>query len=509
MNVADILRHTVKLHADKIALTSPAGQFTYAELGANCDALGRALYELGLQSGDRVAILDFNSPEVCQAVFAIPASGLMVLPLNFRLARPELASILADAETSVLIYSPDFGEVADGLLSELPFLQHMVCTRPRNSSTDLRTLVEKAPDLALPEPRPEEPAQLLYTSGTTGRPKGVPLTHANVTSTLRSLLIEFGLRSEDRGLMVAPLFHVAACHTYMALIACGCAVTVLPAFDPRKTLEAIADKRPTFTILVPAMISALLNTPGQESLDLSSLRLIVYAGAPMPPELLKRAMERFGNVFLQVYGLTETSALTCLRVEDHLDSRLIASAGRQMFGTEALVVDESGAPAAAGSIGEVIARGENVTPGYWNAPEETRAVLRNGWFHTGDVGFADAKGYIFLRDRKKDMIVSGGENVYPVEVENVLHENPLILEAAVIGVPDERWGERVHAIVHFRPGEWMDPEEIISYCRGRLAGYKCPKSIEVSGALPRTPSGKVQKNVLRAAHWKGRDRGIS
>jgi long-chain acyl-CoA synthetase len=509
MNIADVLRHSVKLHADKTALTFPESRFTYAEFGAACEALGRALYDLGLQRGDRVAILDFNSPELCQALFAAPACGLVALPLNFRLALPELASILADAEATVLIYSPDFAEVADNLRSEFPFLRHLVCTKPREGSSHIGKLMEQAPDLALPEPWPEETAHLLYTSGTTGRPKGVPLTHTNIISTLRSLLIEFGLRHEDRGLMVAPLFHVAACHTFMSLLARGCAVQVMAAFDPRKTLEVITDTRPTFTILVPAMISALLNTPGQERVDTSCLRRMVYAGAPMPQELLKTAVARFGDIFLQVYGLTETSALTCLRVEDHSDPRLIASAGRQMFGNEVMVVDKSGATATAGAIGEVIAKGDNVTAGYWNAPEETQAVLRNGWFHTGDVGFTDANGYIFLRDRKKDMIVSGGENVYPVEVENVLHENPLILEAAVIGVPDERWGERVHAIVHFRSGEWMDPQEVISYCREKLAGYKCPKSIEVSGPLPRTPSGKVQKNVLRAGHWKDRDRNIS
>ena len=254
MNVADVLRHSVKLHADKTTLIFPASQLTYAEFGTACEAFGRALYKLGIQRGDRVAILDLNSPEVCQSLFAAPACGPNALPLNFRLAPPELASILADAGTTVLIYSPEFAEVADNLRSELPFLRHLICTRPREGSSHLGKLMEQAPDLVLPEPRPEEPAHLLYTSGTTGRPKGVPLTHTNIISTLRSLLIEFGLQHEDRGLMVAPLFHVAACHTYMSLFARGCTVSRVAAFDPRKTLEAIADTRPTFTILVPAII---------------------------------------------------------------------------------------------------------------------------------------------------------------------------------------------------------------------------------------------------------------
>jgi len=508
MNVRDVLHHCVKLHAHKTALISPAGRLTFAEFGAQCKALGNAMYELGLQQGDRVAILDFNSIEVCLTHFAVPACGLVSLPLNFRLAPPELESILADAGISALIYAPEFGEMVDGLRSKLPSMSHVICTRPREGSNDLHGLMRQALDRDLPVPRTDDPAHLLYTSGTTGRPKGVQLTHENITTTLKALLIEFGLQPEDAGLMVAPLFNVAACQSLMALVGRGCTVNVLPGFDPRKTLDAIATTRPTFTILVPAMISALLNTPGQEAVDVSSFRRIAYAGAPMPEELLKTAMKRFGNVLLQVYGLTETSALTCLRPEDHIDSRLIASAGREMFGMEVRVVSESGDAIPAGSIGEVIARGTNVTPGYWNAPDETRAVLRNGWFHTGDVGWQDADGYIFLRDRKKDMIVSGGENVYPVEVENVLHEIPGILEAAVIGVPDEKWGERVHAIVHLRQDEHIEPQEIIDYCRGKLAGYKCPKSIEISGPLPRTPSGKVQKHVLRAAYWKDQNRLI-
>lgn len=508
MNLRDVLLHSVKLHAHKTALISPAGRLTYAEFGAQCDALGRALYQLGLQKGDRVAVLDFNTLEVCLSLFAVPACGLVAVPLNFRLAGPELEGILADARISALVYSPAFGEVVDGLRPKLPMQVHIVCTRPRQGSHDLHGLMQQAQDSALPAPQNDDLANLLYTSGTTGKPKGVQLTHANVTTTLKSLLIEFGLQPEDRALMVAPLFHVAACHSYMALAGRGCTVILLPAFDPRKTLEAIAATSPTFTLLVPAMISALLNSPGQDQVDVSAFRLIVYAGAPMPEELLRTAVARFGNVLLQVYGLTETSALTCLRTEDHLDPRLIASAGRQMFGNEVLVAGESGEPLPPGSIGEVITRGSNVTPGYWEAPDETRAVLHNEWFHTGDVGWQDQDGYIFLRDRKKEMIVSGGENVYPLEVENVLYEIPQIVEAAVIGIPDDKWGERVHAIVHLRPDEQIDPQEIIDHCRSKLAGYKCPKSIEMSGPLPRTPSGKVQKYMLRAEYWKDQNRSI-
>jgi long-chain acyl-CoA synthetase len=236
--------------------------------------------------------------------------------------------------------------------------------------------------------------------------------------------------------------------------------------------------------------------------------MIAYGGAPMPEELLKAALNRFGNIFSQLYGLTEAGILTCLRKDDHKDPRYLGSAGREFFGTEVMVVDDKGRQLGSGQIGEIIARGASVTKGYWNAPEETAIALKEGWFYTGDLGVRDEKDYIFLRDRKKDMIVSGGENVYPVEVENVLHEIPAIQEAAVIGVPDPKWGEKVLALVMLKPNKKITSEEIISFCRERLAGFKCPKSIEFTGPLPRTSSGKIQKNELRQRYWKGRDRAI-
>jgi long-chain acyl-CoA synthetase len=508
MNLLNILEHSARLYKDKPAVISPAEQMAYGQFAEACRKLGRALWGLGLKKGDRVGILDVNSLELALAHFAVPACGLVALPLNHRLAPDEIVGILADARISCLIYSPPFTEVLDKIRSSLPFVRHFICTKPGGRELNLPALMNEAPALRLPEPRAEDLATLLYTSGTTGRPKGVQLSHSNILSAITSLLIELGLRSEDIGLAVAPLFHVAGCQTYMALLARGCTVQVLPSFEPIKTLEALRATRATVTLLVPAMISALLNTPGQDQMDISSLRLMIYAGAPMPEEMLKAAMNRFGQIFFQIYGLTETSVLTCLTVKDHENLRVLGSAGREMFGSEVKIVDPDGQATQPGLIGQVVARGGNVTTGYWEAPEETAAAIKDGWFQTGDLACRDKEGYLILKDRKKDMIVSGGENIYPIEAENILYQLPAILEAAIIGVPDDRWGEKVVALVHLRPGQTISQEEILTFCRERLAGYKCPKTIEFMGPFPRTSSGKIKKNELREPYWKGLDRKI-
>ncbi len=509
MILSDVVAHSRHLHPDKTAVSSPQGVMTYQEFWQSSQIMGEALLGLGLSLGQRVALLDFNSPVYALAHFGLPDRGLIFVPLNTRLAPPELVEILSDAQASALIYSPPFDEVVSQIRTRLPFVNLFIRTEPGRDDPGLNSMM-KALKLAEPAPRPREGdvSHLLYTSGTTGRPKGVMLTQANSLATIASLLVELGLSPEDEGLMVAPLFHVAACHSFMALIARGCSVHLRPGFKPDDTLRVIEAERITFCLLVPAMIAALLNAPGQEKRDLSSLKTIIYAGAPMPEELLKKALNRFSDVFFQIYGLTETSALTCLGKDRHRQPGLLTSAGQQLWGTEVRVVDEQGRGTAPGQIGEVIARGDNVTKGYWRAAEETAKVLREGWFHTGDMALRDEAGCIFLKDRKKDMIITGGENVYPVEVENVLHQIPEVEEAAVIGVPDDEWGERVLALVHLKPGEELSGEDIQSFCRQQLAGYKCPRVIEFTAALPRTSSGKIQKNILRQRYWSGQEREI-
>lgn len=508
MNLRRILHHSARLYRNKVALTFQSSQITYGQMEENCLKLGSVFCGLGLKQGDRIGVLDFNSMALATALFGIPACGMVVLPLNHRLATQELIEILQDAEVSALIYSPSFSETVEKMRTQLRSGAHFICTEEDGDGRDLPTLMKNAPAAHFNEPDPSDLATLLYTSGTTGKPKGVQLSHRNTVSTLASLLVELELTAHDSGLMVAPLFHVAGCHTFMALIARGCTAHLLPGFEPKNTLETLVSTKSTITILVPAMISAILNLEEQKNVDISSLRLLLYAGAPMPEQLLRTAISRFGLIFFQIYGLTETSVLTCLSPMDHTKPGLHSSAGREMYGCEVMVVNADGSETVPGKIGQIVARGDNVTSGYWRALEETETSLKNGWFYTGDVGFRDESAYLFLKDRIKDMIVTGGENVYPVELENVLHEIPEVDEAAVIGIPDDRWGEQVIALVHLAPNGNISEEEVISFCRERMAGYKCPRTVEFKGPLPRTPSGKIRKNILREPYWEGFDRKV-
>jgi len=508
MIIPDILRHSAQLYPNKTAVIFESHALTYREFTEYCSKMGAALHGLGLQRGERIAFLSLNSLELAAAHFAVPGCGMVVLPLNHRLSKQEILEILEDAKAAALVYSPEFAAVVDGIRPRLGFVKCVICTEAGRNDPDLQALLQSAMPMDFEEPIADELATLLYTSGTTGKPKGVQLSHANTASTLATLLIEERLVPDDIGLMVAPLFHVAGCHTFMALVARGCTVHLLPGFDPRKTLEALAENRATVTLLVPAMIGAILRLPDQDSFDTRALRLLVYAGAPMPETLLQTAIARFGNIFFQIYGLTETSVLSCLRVEDHRQHELLSSAGREMYGCHLRLVDDRGEDVPPGYIGYIIAKGDNVTSGYWNAPQETARSLQGGWFETGDVAVKNEEGYLFLKDRKKDMIVTGGENVYPVEVENVLNKHPSINETAVIGIPDEEWGERVIALVNLKEGIDIGAKEVIEFCREHLASYKCPKEVKFCAALPRTASGKIKKNILRAPYWEGATRGV-
>ncbi|HKG21232.1 MAG TPA: AMP-binding protein, partial [Blastocatellia bacterium] len=418
-----------------------------------------------------------------------------------------------------LVVDDALAPVADGLRAQLPLIEHYVSIgdRPREGYIAFADLLERgAPGF---EPEQLEDGELLglfYTSGTTGEPKGVMLTHRNVQSNVDHSDLVFQYFPDDIYLHAAPMFHLADGAAAFSNTARGATQAFTPRFDPIEVLEVISRERVTTTVLVPTMINFLLQHPSRDSYDLSSLRQITYGASPIAPETLRRSMEVFGCRFAQGYGLTEAAPLlTVLSAADHAatmeqDMHLLASCGKPVPGVDVRVVDPDGLEVRPGEVGEIIARGANIMAGYWKRPEDTGNAIRDGWLHTGDLATVDREGYLYLVDRKKDMIVTGGENVFSTEVEAVLFKHPSIREAAVIGVPDETWGEAVHACITLKENHHVSEEELIDYCRQYLAVYKLPRSVEVvDGELPKGGTGKILKKELRERHWKGQARRIS
>jgi fatty-acyl-CoA synthase len=356
----------------------------------------------------------------------------------------------------------------------------------------------------------------MYTSGTTGRPKGAVLTHAAVMAHLHQGMLGFGTQTGDRALIVAPLYHAAAAVTTFVTVQAGGTLYIQEDFVPADVVKALSEERIAFAMLVPAMIQfCLVGVPDVAARRFDDLRLIIYGSSPIAEQTLRQAIDVFGCEFLQGYGMTETTAAaTYLFPADHQralagEPQLLLSAGRPLLGTEVRIVDENDAPVPNGTIGEVAVRGPQLMRGYWNLPEPSAEALRGGWMHTGDAGILDDEGFLYIQDRVKDMIVSGGENVYPREVEDVLFQHPAVADVAVIGVPDEKWGEAVKAIVVLKAGETVDAETLLAHCKGRLGGYKRPRSVDFIDALPRNPSGKVLKKDLREKFWAGQSRRVS
>jgi long-chain acyl-CoA synthetase len=360
-------------------------------------------------------------------------------------------------------------------------------------------------------------AGLFYTGGTTGRAKGVMLSHKNVMSNAINALIAISFTSQERWLHAAPMFHLADVGAIFALTMLGASHVFIPMFNPLHVLQAIQNEKVTVTLLVPTMVNAVLNHPDVDKYDLSSLRRLAYGASPMPVELLKQGLQKWGQIFIQGYGMTETApGLTALDTEDHfLDGtpeqmRRLSSCGKEVLGVEVRVVNIEGEDVHPGEIGEIIARGPNVMLGYWRMPEATAAAIVEGWMHTGDLATIDEENYIYIVDRVKDMIISGGENIYSVEVENALYTHPAVLEAAVIGIPHDVWGEAVHVVVVCKPGMSVTSEELIAHARTQVAGYKIPRSIEFSpDALPKSGAGKILKRDLRDKYWVGKSRNVN
>jgi acyl-CoA synthetase (AMP-forming)/AMP-acid ligase II len=508
----------VRLHdfLDYWARERPAAEFavgggaavTYADAAAAANRLASRLVALGCEKGDRVAVLARNGPWYPVLYYAAAKAGLVLVPLNWRLTPAEWMGVLGDAGPSVLIAGRGHVSDAEDMRGELDSLEHVVPW-----DTLERWLADGPATPPGVEVGARDALYQLYTSGTTGDPKGAVLSHGAVTANVVQVSLAHPVSPGDRGLVVAPMFHAAVIPSAFAVLWRGGSLFVLDAFDPELVVRALERERISVATLVPAMLQAcLVAVADVAERRYEHLRSIYYGASPIAEETLRRAIEALGCGFVQSYGLTEAAqALTFLTADDHrlaLDRRpeLLLSAGRAAAGTALRLVDAFGAPAV---TGEILARGPQLMSGYWRRPQETAETLVDGWLHTGDVGRLDEDGYLFVEDRIKDVVVSGGENVSPRVVEDVLFEHPAVAEAAVIGVPDERWGEAVKAVVALRPGAGCTQEEIIAFCRPRLAGFERPRSVDFVDALPRTATGKVLKRLLREPYWAGRDRRVS
>ncbi|MFH1950120.1 MAG: long-chain-fatty-acid--CoA ligase [Pseudomonadota bacterium] len=514
MPLDELLPKAVKLYPEKEAVVCGEVRMNYRDFAKRVWRLSQGLISLGLNRNDRVAIIHENSHEFLEAYFAAAHLGIILVPLNFRLSTREITMILNDSESRVLISQGIFHSKVNDIPRSAPTVGKLIWTQAEFDPSGSKELSyeslladqtgEPPPDQAIKD---DDVAHLYYTSGTTGRPKGVMLTHKNVKSHALGTIAEFQLTDRDNWFHVAPLFHLADAWATFAITWVGGKHVILPSFDALEVLKIIQGEKITLSNLIPTMLNMMVNHPDVGSFDYSSLRVLLSGGAPIAPETVRKIIEAFKCDYIQTYGMTETSPyLTLSILKNHLNDlpweerlRFKAKTGREFVNVSLRVVDDKGNDVARDDqqVGEIIVKGDTVTPGYWNLPEETDAVIKDGWLYTGDLAVIDQEQYVTIVDRKKDMILTGGENVYSTEVENILYTHPGILEAAVIGVPDSHWGETVRACVVLKEGWEVTGEDIILFCKEQLAHYKAPKSVDFLDVLPKTGSGKIYKKGLR------------
>ncbi|WP_439534408.1 fatty acid--CoA ligase [Polymorphobacter sp.] len=506
--LGDLSRALAGRYGDKVALRFGGVDTSYRALDDAASRVAAGLIAEGLKPGERIAYIGKNDPLYFELLFGAAKAGLVMVPLNWRLADAEVAWIIADAGLRWVVAAEGFAE----RLSALDTGATIIHARDYPAWRDARPL--RDPMTAVD---PDDVAVQLYTSGTTGRPKGAMLSHRSLLH-FRTLPVDEQpewnrFTDDDVSLIVLPVFHIGGTGFGIQTLAAGATGLVASEFDVGKVLAAIANERLSKIFLVPAALRMLIDHPDAKGIDYSRIRTILYGASPIPLSLLREAMALFRCGFVQMYGMTETSGTICaLAPEDHDPAGNIrmTSAGRPLPGVELRIQDETGKVLSSGESGELAVRAPVLMNGYWNRPEATaEAMTPDGWFLTGDAGFLDSKGYLFIQDRVKDMIVSGGENIYPAEVEAALSAYPGIAEVAVIGIPSEQWGEAVKAIVVPRAGASINANAVIAWARSHIAGYKLPKTIDIAEALPRGPTGKVLRRELRAPYWAGYDRKVN
>ncbi len=513
--LGDIPRNGALFYPDNEAVVFEDTRLTYRELNQRVNRLANALLRMGLRQEESLAILAENTHKYLEVYFAAAKLGLRITPLNFRLSDTELFHIVNDSGAVCVFIGDGYEEKAAAMSKDLGQVRIWIALEKGSGNlidyeTLLQETTDKEPGIRVDE---DQLAVLMYTGGTTGQPKGVMLSHRNIMTGVISANLTFRLASLDCTCFVLPFFHVAFWPAFCLLLAGG-KVAINRKPDINEILRIIQDERCTHMNAVPTLYGWLLQFGDIQDFDLSTLRLLSYAGSPFPPEILKQCLEKFGPIFVQGYGATETAggAISSLNEADHVVSgpraKLLQSAGKASLCAEIRIVDEGRKELPPNTIGEITVLGKHVMTGYWKNPELTEKAIHGGWYHTGDMGYMNSDGYLFLVDRKSDMIVSGGENIYPNEVENILYEHPAVLECAVVSAPDEKWGERVQAVVVLKPGLQATGDDLIAHCKKQLSGYKCPKNVEFWDGIPKTAVGKILRKDVKQKFWQGRSRCI-
>jgi acyl-CoA synthetase (AMP-forming)/AMP-acid ligase II len=508
---ADIIYRNAILYPDSEAFVRGAERVSFKDFNARVNRLVHGLDALGLRKGDIIGVLSWNQLEYLEVFGAAMKGGFVLAHFNPRLQAGELAHLVNDAGTKVLFLGPELVETIEQVHAQIDTKFFLTFGGAQGRAAACREMVAGQPE-GEPEPRvcEDDLLTIFYTSGTTGVPRGAIYTHRQKMENTVLKALDIGVEFGDRHLVVLPMFHIGGdSHVWPFFLVGGCNVVMpRPSFDPEQTLRAILEEQITDVHIVPTQLIALLNLPGIEQYDLGCLKRIWYAASPMPTEVLKRGLEVFGPVFMQGYGQTESGPdITFLNKANHREAMrspeaqgVLASCGQPFFRVHVRIVDADGRDVEAGEIGEIIVQSKRIMTEYWRKPQETEETIRDGWLYTGDLGYYDAKGFIYIADRKKDMIISGGENVYPKEVENVLYRHPAVREVAVIGVPDPYWVERVHAVLTLKENAQATQDEIISFCREHIAHYKAPRTVEFVESLPKNPQGKILKREIRSRY---------
>ncbi len=513
---ADIIYRNALLYPDQEAFVYGDTRITFSEFNARTNKLINALHKMGVKKGDVLGMLSWSCLGFVEVYGASMKGGFIASPFNPRLREDELEYIINYSEANTLFVGQELLEVANSLRQRLPKVKNYIClegSAPDMIAHDdlLKSYPGEEPDAQVEE---DDPICIIYTSGTTGMPRGALYTQRRLIEDSKTLVIDMELQPGHKRVQITPLFHIAGnTHFRASLYSGGCNI-IVKFFDAAETLQIIQRERATHMDFVPTHLAAMLNLPDLKKYDISSIKFLWYGASPMPLEVLKKGMKVFGPIFAQGYGQSESGpAISHLSKEDHnvldrpeKEQKKLMSAGRPDIGVQVKIVDEKGKDVELGEVGEIIVRSKQLMVEYWHKPEDTKANLVDGWLHTGDMGYYDEEGYIYIADRKKDMIITGGENVYPREAEEVLYRHPAVLETAVIGVPDPYWVERVHAIVATKKGASTTAEELIAFCKKNIAGYKAPKSVEFVDSLPKNPAGKILKRELREKYWKGTQR---